>query len=409
MFDDSAQVLQATAESLGVRLIEHRFLHEHVNGDGFTQAYETKLEAPDGSVITQIVYLETSPIRNTREDVLVFRDDESGDEVSVWLYPRDPALPALPTAVYPKAAGVILQKMGVDLSSIALDLVAYRPGKRAVVRAQTDNGTVYIKVVRPVTITHLHALYQDWSDEGLPVPKTLGWTEDGLLGFEALPGVPALDVIERLDDTFFDSVIELVQRYNQTESMSPARTSLAERRDWYVRRVVARHPLLAERIHALSRKIDSALLNSARLDSHEELNSTIKDSRSLTIHGDLHLGQVFVDPTDPRQVTGVLDIDTAGAGDPADDAAAMLAHLLVSAEFLGQTDRTVGTHYERAAASWQSRWSSLSPAEDMSFTQRAMAITATHLLAHALSGPVPTEQLLDRAENLLRQDEKFLM
>ena len=45
---------------------------------------------------------------------------------------------------------------------------------------------------------------------------------------------------------------------------------------------------------------------------------------SATIHGDLHEGQLVVDD---GHITGVLDIDDAGPGDPVDDRANLIAHL----------------------------------------------------------------------------------
>src|SRR5690606_3080334 len=109
---------------------------------------------------SQVIYLERSEAMEEREGVLVFRHEETDDEVGVWLYPKDPELPALPTTVYPQAAGVILQKMGIDPTGLSLELVAYRPGKRAVVKMSTLQRTVFMKIVRPRLISELHEKYQ---------------------------------------------------------------------------------------------------------------------------------------------------------------------------------------------------------------------------------------------------------
>src|SRR5690606_23408203 len=116
----------------------------------------------------------------------------------------------------------------------------------------------------------------------------------------------------------------------------PARESLVDRLNWYRDRLAAAHPEQRRRCQDIAEGIRQ-LLSEGR--SHEVA--------LVTIHGDLHAGQIFVaaSPSEPgqsatgpsssdRAITGLLDIDTAGVGDPADDAAAFYAHLLVLAHHL---------------------------------------------------------------------------
>lgn len=336
------------------------------------------------SRVTQVIYVETSPGTRDRDETLVFRNEETDEEVAVWLYPKDPALPALPTVVYPQAAEVILRKIGVEPAGLTLELVAYRPGRRAVVRMATQRGTVFMKVVRPRQITELHERYQAWERAGVPVPPTLGWTDDGLLGFAALPGVPSHTVIEKLDDAFLDAVEALTGQYAHVASTNAARTSLAERRTWYVQRIARMHPDLRARVDALNARIGNRMQHTAA-------------APQVTVHSDLHLGQIFVDPDNPGTITGILDIDTAGVGDPADDAGAMYAHMLVSAEFASVQGQTTGAAFERLAALWRARWDR----HGVPFVERAEAIAATHLIAHGIGGLVPAATLVSRAEAVL--------
>lgn len=395
-------ILEAAAEALGYRLTSHRQLSEAVSGDGLVSSYEVDLADEAGEALHAILYLETTQGSDDRDGVMLFRNEDTDDTVSVWVYPQDPELPALPTAVYPEAAAVILEKMEIDATGLGLRLVAYRPGKRAVVRMDTARARIYMKVVRPAQVKELQNLYRLWEDAHLPVPATLGWTEEGLIGFASLPGVPALDVITELDDAFLDNLERLVGQYASIESTGKARTSLASRVNWYARRVSARQPQLAERAHRLATRIHTALEAVVRPDP-------------VTIHGDLHLGQVFVNPDEPRAITGILDIDTAGFGDPADDAGALYAHLIASSQFeerraksgeAGNPDR--GIRFASLAEAWRVRWASRD-GQDRSFSERSHAVAATHLLAHTLGGFADAERLIAHAERLLEEDEKPLI
>jgi aminoglycoside phosphotransferase (APT) family kinase protein len=126
----------------------------------------------------------------------------------------------------------------------------------------------------------------------------------------------------------------------------------------------------------------------------------------VTIHGDLHMGQLFVDPEQPSVIAGILDIDTAGVGDPADDAGAFYAHLIALAESLSTRDPSSAAASFEIAAAWRARWRRNLNA---GFADRASAIAATHLLGHALQPRVtnPVEvsrRLLGHAESLVGID-----
>lgn len=334
---DADEVLTATAEALECRLLSSRLVQEHISGDGLISAYETVLEPVDAQQQTQLIYLETAPSVSDRDGVLVFQNSE-GDEIAVWLYPRDPALPTLP------------------------------------------------KVVRPSHTAELHTQYQLWGSAGLPVPATLGWSDEGLIAFSALSGVPAHERVAQLGDAFLSSLTGLIAGYADVPNTRGARASLASRRDWYARRLQRRVPELAENIERLSERIGDVLAQT-RLPA------------PVTVHGDLHLGQVFVDPMRPDTVTGILDIDTAGLGDPADDIGALTAHLLVSALFDEAHGRADAPHYQRLAASWRLR----QQRADADVARRADAIAAAHLIAHGLGGFADPAALLDSAAALLAE------
>ena len=77
---------------------------------------------------------------------------------------------------------------------------AYRPGKRAVVRVVTPGRVIFLKVLRPHVAEQLHARHAAWFDAGIPVPRAVAWSAEGLMALEPVTGVEAIGMIESLDD-----------------------------------------------------------------------------------------------------------------------------------------------------------------------------------------------------------------
>ncbi|MHA6693526.1 phosphotransferase family protein [Homoserinimonas sp. A520] len=382
-----AALLGAVAESLERTLVSHHRVSSTVIGDGVVVAHQVEFGSANGSE-SHLIYVETSPRTERRDGVLTMRDEATGDQVSVWVYPRDPALPALPAAVFPDGAAVILKRLGVDPGShVALGLEAYRPGKRAVIRVDTDRSTVFLKVVAPGAAGVIAERHNAWLDAGLPVPQVLGWSDEGLVALSALRGTPAVEAVARLDPLrFTNELLALRQRIATIPSATDARTSLSQRLDWYERRLTQVHPALGGAIYQVATRIRTVLADAGA-------------PPPVTIHGDLHVGQLFLDETDA--ITGVLDIDTGGYGDPADDAGALYAHLIVTAAL--NADRPeIAEGRESLAHHWRANWRR---EEDPDFAERATAIAATHLLAHALNQALDARELVERAGTLLPAHE----
>lgn len=381
-----AALLEAVAESLERTLVSHHRISSAVSGDGVVAAHQVELRAADGSPESHLIYVErrTGPAgsqsNEQRDGVLTMREEESGDKVSVWVYPRDPSLPALPAAVFPDGAAVILRRLGVDAGSeVTLKLEAYRPGKRAVIRVDTDQSTVFLKVVTPGAAGVIAQRHEAWLEAGLPVPHVLGWSDEGLVALSALRGTPAVDAVARLDPRrFTDELVSLRQRIATIPSTSDARTSLSQRLDWYERRLSQAQPALAAPIAQVAARIRRVLADAGA-------------PPPVTVHGDLHVGQLFLDASDA--IIGVLDIDTAGYGDPADDAGALYAHLIVTAA-LNAAQPEIAKACDALADHWRAHWHR---DDDPDFGERATAIAATHLLAHALDEALDARALVERA------------
>ena len=389
-------MLESLARELGFHLAHSRQLGVDVSGDGYVSGHEVTLRADDGSQQAHVVYVETHRHVADRDGVLTMRDERTGDEIAVWLYPRDPALPGLPTAVFPDAATLLLRRIGVEVDAVSLTLVAYRPGKRAVVCAQWPGAAVYLKVVPPSQVADLHARYATWRRAGLPVPETLGWSDSGIVAFASLGGRMASAAIADLatddGDALLVNIEQLCEQIAEVTPTSRRAPPCLHRLRWYEERLKGMlgesnaHVRQVETLDATCRGIEATL-------------AAAPAATSVTIHGDLHLGQLFIDPTDRSRISGVLDIDTAGRGDPADDAAALHAHLIVSSLMHQQRgDAAVATQCDALATRWRERWT-VRP--ERGFEARAHAISATHLIAHALGQSVPPGVLVHRAHELI--------
>jgi aminoglycoside phosphotransferase len=417
---DRDDILAAVALSSGAELLSSRRISAEANSDGFITGHDVEFRTSEG-VQRHTVYIESTPpatssdgpagtgttsdqndskrVALAESSSIVMVRDNTGEQVAVWLYPRDPRLPALPAAVFPDAAAVLVERLGLTATNVSVSLLSYRPGKRAVVRLDSFTAgsvtRIFVKVVRPETAETLHGLHVAWLAHGVQVPRALAWSSEGLVALESLSGAEAMKCLGSLTspERLVEAVDELCSRIATVKSVRVARASLITRLRWYERRV-------GEMPGANARAI-----RHARREIATRYNEAPPPTRLVTIHGDLHLSQLFVDPDSPSTITGVLDIDTAGWGDPADDAAALWAHLTVTAEFADKRGDHAGAQRMRGLAhAFKSHWRNNS---DEGFVDRTAAIAATHLLGHVLSGSIEAANVGDLISRAL-SDESVL-
>lgn len=225
-------------------------------------------------------------------------------EAGVWRYPFDPALPGLAAAVTPAGPE-------------HLEVVAYRPTRRAVVRVTDPDGTVtYRKVVRPEQVARLVSVHRALADAGVPVPEVVHADEaTGSLTLEGLSGDNLRDRLLRSTSGWpaVDQLVGLVATVAEVD-LGPAgrraRMSLADATAGHARALLALVPAEAARLARLT-------------DAVADIGRPGRD-RARTVHGDLYEAQVMV--TGDR-VSGLLDLDDVHLGDPLEDAAVALAHL----------------------------------------------------------------------------------
>ena len=238
---------------------------------------------------------------------------EAGDlHVDVWRYPFDPMLPGLASAVTNTSVAALL---GTTVERVQLQIVSFRPCRRAVVRVQRSDGDdLYLKVVEPPEVAGLLARHAALRAVGLPVPEIESVDADaGLVVSRALPGRDLRAVLAegRSPLPTPAEIARMVDQFAGADLMAhapvmPLATS-APRHGAMLRLVMP----------AASDRIDAALAAIA---------SDPLDPAHTIVHGDLHDAQLRID--ERGVIVGVLDVDGAGPGDPLDDLARLCGHVL---------------------------------------------------------------------------------
>jgi aminoglycoside phosphotransferase len=254
--------------------------------------------------------------------------------VGVWRWPFDPILVDLSTMVTPHLADTHLS----DLVGARpeLEVVAYRPTERAVVRARGNGREIYVKIVPPASTAALVHRHTVLADAGLPVPRVLA-AGSGWIAMESLVGTTLRDRLKQGTGRLpapdrYRELLDALSRIDLADA-APTRSRLAD---------APHHAAMLGTVLPDAR---------GRLEAIVERLSAQGPTRTLTgtVHGDLHEAQLVVDDT---AVTGLLDIDDVGPGDPLDDVGALVAHLRFRAVTSG--DRRIDTYAERVRSALSS-------------------------------------------------------
>lgn len=240
--------------------------------------------------------------------------------IGIWRVPFDPFLPGLSAALNPPAAAALMAQLGVQGDGWTTRLVAYRPGKRAVVHVAgmvshvggtvgSSAGSVYLKLLPTDQIERLHDEHRKVARE-LPIPQSLGVSHElGLVALQTLPGMTLREAfVKGLEAPLPEAVLSLPAAlpdppFGQLVA-SPIQRAAS------VAGILGF--LLPERSHQVASIVERIGQESAEA--------------SVPVHGDFYEAQVMVVGD---RVVGMLDIDTFGWGRPADDPATLLGHLAV--------------------------------------------------------------------------------
>ncbi|GER21763.1 hypothetical protein NCCP1664_02600 [Zafaria cholistanensis] len=239
--------------------------------------------------------------------------------VTAWRHPHDPRLPGLPLASDPDR---VARLWGCGERLERLETVAYRPLRRAVLRAAfatpgpvVDRRSVYLKVLRPGQAASLHARHTLLRAAGLPVPAVLGGPVEDVLALAEAPGEPLSRRILHDGGTSLDpaAFTELLDGLPAAALALEARPAWSERLRRYADAAASALPAAADRIDGLRGRIEAVLRSTDR-------------GPLVPSHGDFYEANLLMDG--PR-ISGLLDVDAVGPGHRVDDLACFLGHLAV--------------------------------------------------------------------------------
>ncbi|GAA4530258.1 phosphotransferase [Brachybacterium paraconglomeratum] len=280
------------------------------------------------------------------EQTLVMTDGDIN--VRVWRYPHDPWLPMLPQVCYPDIVGRTLRDLGAPLGTdpsvpIAIDVVSYRPGRRAVLRASQGDHAFFLKVMQPHRSGEIVDRHHRLLAAGVPVPEVIAH-HNGLVVLAELPGRPLARAVidEGVDACRAEDLVALADRLPASMYTLPLRPPWTDSVEFYAGIVSSSVPSLGPRLDALVRAIREGLT---------ALEQRMDMGPHDVVHGDFYEAQVFVEN---GKVVGLLDIDTVGPGRRADDLACLLAHLSVLADYgnAGRIDRAMQERVEESINTW---------------------------------------------------------
>ena len=356
---------------------------QHRPGDGVTVGYRVWLLHESGELVEDYLLLSSTAGHDVPDDAqhVVSMQGPSGRLLG-WRHPHDPALPGLGSACDPIALQDLLPGDG-PLTS--LELVGYRPLRRAVLRAVRGDETFYVKVLRPAAgrggapdIVHRHVLL---AAAGIPVPSVVVVRDDGLLVLEEALGRPLVEAIG-VDHA---RGVELADLVALLDALPRAVLDLSRRPAWS-----DRAQEYADAVAAAGASGRQALAVGLGV---RERSRRVDLGPVVPTHGDFHEGQLTVSRIrDGWCPSGLLDVDTVGPGHRVDDLAALVAHAIA----LGPSGAAVAQRWEQQAQT------AVDP-DALNVRTAGVLLSLAAGAVHEKTVAMPTAALLAAAEERLQR------
>ncbi len=141
---DAAEVLRVPVEASGGRLLSARPVQvQYRPGSDVVVRYSTQISW-NGAPAQRETLAASSMIHGSHDGTIAVTATTSDGplDVGVWRWPFDPVLLGLPHAVAPSSVAAMLHSIHgpLDPQVVRLEVVAYRPTDRAVVRVDVDGA-----------------------------------------------------------------------------------------------------------------------------------------------------------------------------------------------------------------------------------------------------------------------------
>lgn len=344
---DASDVVAAAVAGYGCRLDGLRAVNVDVDpsGTAVIVTYAATLRRADDSCTTEYLGAATGMRIPAGAAVVAGEYHGATIEVGIWAWPRDPALPALPTASDPVRLAGAFRDFGLS-NATTLDIRprAYHPARRAVLEVHDDRFRWFVKVVPPWEardFRHRH----DVVCGRVPAPPVLAWAADGLIVLPEGKGTLLRTLITDGDAALpspaeLQSVLDALPNELTFFAPRPSHLELVDDCAAVLRCAADGEPDVLTELAEVADALRSV-----------EPRSEAK----VPTHGDFYEDQLLAEN---GRVTALLDIDTAGPGERSDEWATLLAHLSVLAldvETAAGYRDAVLAHAERRVAGTQLR------------------------------------------------------
>ncbi|HSI92288.1 MAG TPA: phosphotransferase [Jiangellaceae bacterium] len=311
---DAGELLGSAVDAMGGELLDWSTVQvDHRPGRGTAASYRARVRWPTGERTQTLGARQSArPLPDLdRRDVV--RVSDGCRQVQVWSFPADPALPALSSMFDERWVAELLRSVGLPAAPATVKVIGYRPCRRAVLEITTPGSRLFVKALRPAVVEQVHQRHVLMRAAGLPTPRSLGWSDEGLLVLEPLPGAGLREAVRRhgAGSCSPDDLLNLLDRLPAELAELPRRPAWSESVDHYAEVLSAAAPGVGDQAHGVAVKVMAAM------------DSSPDDG---PVHGDFYEAQLLVSG---GRITGLLDADTAGPGRRVDDLACLVAHLSV--------------------------------------------------------------------------------
>ena len=312
---EGPNVLGAAVAEYGCRLEELHPAEVNVDPSGAAIVmYVGRVCRPDGTSTTEFLGATTGSRIPAGAAVVAGEYGGEPVEVGIWAWPRDPALPALPSASDPVLLAELFRGFGLsDAATLDIRPCGYLPSRHAVLEVSDGRFRWFAKVVRPSAVADLRHRH-DIACRDVPVPPVLAATPDGVIVLPGAKGTPLRTLIIDGDAALpspeaLESVLDALPAELMALDREPSHLQMVDYYAGALRCVAADEPTVLTRLAEVVEGLHLV---------------EVQTEEVVPVHGDFHEGQLFADD---GRVTAVLDIDAAGPGERSDEWATLLAHL----------------------------------------------------------------------------------